>query len=373
MSDTKNKDFNIKQITDVLAELASGSNVIGELIDNMGQYEDLLATTKAELNNIGSVTKEIQIKINKNVKFVMNQIDSIMNSSILLRKISTKKVDLLVRLARGIKYSYKLNNDIHVMGPEALKFDSVTSDVANNILTVGGKTFQFSTKDDYDNDRSDISDIYLQYSDDEDEEPDLDFDSITADDIVDDLKCINDPLSKYNGIVEKLVNTLNLANKLFNTHFEEEDDLFDTYFSNIVNKVVVLVEEIKDEPPSVISQSIFRLDAAVKDSKRDFEINHDYEDCEKICPIHDALDYYLDKTQKILQTILSSDAAGNTDNEYNHYMSVMDDEIQKARSAQTLLEISQSSIDYIKETIEEDVKHFNLFDSKILKDIYASH
>ncbi len=117
MTVNKNTNFNIEQITDILAELESGKIIISELIENFDQYEELIESTRSELSNIGSVTDEVREKIDKNVKFLMDQIDNIMNSTILLRKTSVKKIDLLIKLWKGIRYSYKFNNNVHVINP----------------------------------------------------------------------------------------------------------------------------------------------------------------------------------------------------------------------------------------------------------------
>ena len=374
----KNSDFNIEQILDILSELNSGGLIISELQDNMQQYEELLSGTISELMNIGSITKEIQGKIDKNVKYVMNEIDSVMNSSILLRKISTKKVDLLLKLARGIKYSYKLENNTHVMGPEFLKFDPVTTDVHNNIITIGDKTYQFSTKDDFNNDRSEISeiseisDLNNQYSDDEDELPDLEDDNLPDDGDLEELMCIEDGKNKYDAIIAKLVDILNIAYKTATYYCQEDDDTFDVYFGHLVIQVAALAARIKDSTVNEISVAVYKLDSAVKSSRKDFDINHDNEICQRFEPFFSAMDYHLDKTQKLLQNIIGAPPNKGTDGSLALYVRLLETEIRKTKNIKASLDLVTGSISYIKESIETDVVHFNLFDEALIKKIYTS-
>lgn len=368
-----NSNFNIEQILDILSELSSGELIISELQDNMQQYEDLLAGTISELMNIGSITKEIQGKIDKNVKYVMNATEAVMNSSILLRKISTKKVDLLLKLSRGIKYSYKLENNTHVMGPEFLKFDPVTTDITNNIITIGDKTYQFSTKDDFNNDRSEISDINDQYSDNEDNLPDLDDDNLPDNKDLEELTYIEDCKNKYDSIISKLVDILNIAYKTANYYCPEEPELFKVYFGHLVTQVASFASRIKDNNLNEISTAIYKLDSSVKSSKKAFNINNDNENCQRFEPFFDAMDYNLDKTQKLLQHLIGAPSNKESHGTLSLYIRLLENEIKKTKNIKTSLNLVTSSISYIKENIETDVVHFNLFDENLLNQLYESN
>ena len=368
MSDNKNRDFNIEQISDVYAELSSGNDVVNDLIDIIEKYEELLATTKTDITGTGAVTSDIQNKIDKNVKYVMNQIDSIMKAPIVLRKTTTKKMNILAKLSRGIKYSYKLANDMHVMGPVAMKFDLIEVDTTNNIITVGNKTYQLSTKDDYNSgimEISDISDISDQFSDDDDELPNIDDDDLPEDGDHEDLEDLVDPLNKYDALLSKLVDAVNIAYKMSNYYCHIDDSVFDSYFGDIVVKIVRLSTLLAESTPSIISEEIYQLDKLVKDSSRDFDINHDFEDCQRFGPIFQTLDYHLDKTQKSIQQSLYEQVTDYSDM-YDKYIKDLDKEIIKSRTIKTLLDLSKESISYIVNTIKDDVLHFNLFEKNIL-------
>lgn len=369
-----NSDFNKENILPILTELHSGALVVLELQDTMQQYEELLASTISELMTIGEISPEIQSKIDKNVQFVMNEIDSIMKCQVMMKNVSTKKVDLLTKLSMGTRFSYKLLNCIHVMGPEAFKFEAISTDIHNNIFTIGDKIYQFSTKDDFNNDRSEISeisDINNQYSDDEDELPDLDDDNLPEEyEEIEELKCIEDTAHKYDSIIAKLVYVLTMAYRTANYYCAEGDDAWEVYFSHLVELTAVLASRIKDHTVHEISASIYKLNEAVKSSKADFEINHDNEDCQLFYPFFSAMDYHLDRTQKLLQKIIGAPANSGSDGSVQLYTRLLETEIKKTKSVRASLDLVIMAISYIKNSIEDDVCHFNLFDKELIKQAY---
>lgn len=161
----KNSNFNKSQIYNIVEELRAGQLTVSELSDNMNEYEDLVSGTRQKLmEDTTNITDAIRQEIDQNVQFVMDQIDSIMKSSILIRKSSINKIHILRKLARGIKYSYKLDNDIHVIGPKLFKFHVVKYNLEDSSITIGpykdnpsnpdeddptAKTFAFAISSDY--------------------------------------------------------------------------------------------------------------------------------------------------------------------------------------------------------------------------------
>jgi len=134
----KNSNFNKSQIYNIIEELRAGQLTVAELTQNMKDYEDLISGTRQKLVEDETViSSAIRQEIDQNVKFIMNQIDAIMKSNILIRKSGVNKMHILRKLGRGIKYSYKLDNDIHVIGPKLFKFHVVKYNVDLNTISIG--------------------------------------------------------------------------------------------------------------------------------------------------------------------------------------------------------------------------------------------
>jgi len=134
----KNSNFNKSQIYNIIEELRAGQLTVAELTQNMKDYEDLISGTRQKLVEDETViSSAIKQEIDQNVKFIMDQIDAIMKSNILIRKSGVNKMHILRKLGRGIKYSYKLDNDIHVIGPKLFKFHVVKYNVETNTISIG--------------------------------------------------------------------------------------------------------------------------------------------------------------------------------------------------------------------------------------------
>jgi len=134
----KNSNFNKSQIYNIIEELRAGQLTVAELTQNMKDYEDLISGTRQKLVEDETViSSAIKQEIDQNVKFIMDQIDAIMKSNILIRKSGVNKMHILRKLGRGIKYSYKLDNDIHVIGPKLFKFHVVKYNVDTNTISIG--------------------------------------------------------------------------------------------------------------------------------------------------------------------------------------------------------------------------------------------
>ena len=134
----KNSNFNKSQIYNIIEELRAGQLTVSELTQNMKDYEDLISGTRQKLvEDETVVSSAIKQEIDQNVKFIMDQIDAIMKSNILIRKSGVNKMHILRKLGRGIKYSYKLDNDIHVIGPKLFKFHVIKYNVEKNTISIG--------------------------------------------------------------------------------------------------------------------------------------------------------------------------------------------------------------------------------------------
>jgi len=388
----RNADFNIEQILDTYAEILSGEDTVSRLNVLMDEYEVLLTTLRAEMMNIGSVTPEIKEKLDKNVKYIMDQIYSILNSSITLRKVSSKREENLKKLAKGVKYAYRLTNNTHVMAPEFLRFDKVGMKYTDNTLVVGDLEFQFSEQTDFNTDESEL-DITGQKT----INPNLHV-LTTIKNALDDAYtsnpddkpvytglCTDHPYD-YDSMAINIADVIELA-YTFVVHHQSKT-VFETYFNDIVKDFNELENLVKNRHSysteaagyivEQLTNKIYQLDQKLVSKKNTFNADSAFDGetsfKETVSKFFDNINRYLDDGQDYLQNWIDKNDINNIETkEFSGYLVGFENEIRKTRHAKCRLDISNNAMKYIRESIKDDVVHFNLFDEKALDAVIPSN
>ena len=355
----KNHEFNIDQILTIYQELNYSENIINELIDTINQYNDLNLLLESEIISIGSIDNEISLKIEKNVNFVMDQLSSILEAKIFFKNIGTKKTQLLEKLSKGIKISYKLENNTLVIGSETFNIKSINLDVSNSSIIIDDKYFQFSFSDDYNNDESIIfsSENYFDNNVSE-----------IKNNINEKLDVLNIKLSnKYNNFLDNISDVINTIFKFFQQY--DTIDNFNNFFNNkdysIIDKFLHLSKIINTNNIDDLKENIIIFKNNIENIMIDFKSK--IENIDLINNLESlilSLIYFIDLC---LEEINNKNDTEKEDIMIKKYLNGLKMEFIKCKKINCMLELVKSSINYLKINIKNDVDHFKLFDINLLK------
>lgn len=352
----KNNEFNIDQILTIYQELNYSEYIINELIDAINQYNDLNLLLESEIMSIGSIDKEITLKIEKNVNFLIELLSSILETKIIFKNISTKKTQLLDKLSKGIKISYKLSNNTLVIGSEIFKIKKISLDKNNSSIKIDDKYFQFSFSDDYSNNESIVflSENYFE-------------NNLFNSDINqsnNDFKILNNKYSnKYNNFLDNISDVINTIYKYFLQY--NNSNYFNNFYSKIIEKFQILSNIIDSDDIENIKKEINNFKDLIDEKliiiKSEIDNSELLEILESLML---SLIYFINLC---LEELNNLDESEKNDILLNKYISGLKLEVVKCNKIKCMLELIKSSVNYLKINIKNDVDHFNLFDINLLK------
>jgi hypothetical protein len=143
------QNFNKEQLVPILGDLQTGISMMGDIMEALTEYRDVLYEITSDLKDTDYVTDELKAKIDKNVAMVMANVQSILNKCVQMSNVGKNRGTLLDRMRRGYTYKYKTLNGIVAENPEPYIFDIVRIDVNNRIISVGEHSTQIANTDDY--------------------------------------------------------------------------------------------------------------------------------------------------------------------------------------------------------------------------------
>jgi hypothetical protein len=145
----KHEDFNKDQIKPVLSDLHIAHGSLTSLLYTLNEYVTLLEEIITIVNRTGKITHAIIIKIDKNVYYILNELNISVNKSVTLNNYGIARQKIFDRLEGGITYKYKLNNGCLFDNPEIYPFDNIIINVKYRTIKIGDIDVQLSDESDY--------------------------------------------------------------------------------------------------------------------------------------------------------------------------------------------------------------------------------